>query len=227
MGNRLFSALILITLSVPGLAVAQQPSAEPRTAGGLYFAGQFSLGIANKTESEGIYTASLDYTGSHSGHMGYRAGPVRLEGQIGYEIFGVNSIIPVAGSPMTAIETDVNFSGLGIMGNLFYDFGAPDNVRPYLGIGMGSVNIGVVEQDSNCDSCAPTPPQLIGADTVLAGQAMAGVTIPAGWSSGEWYVGYRYFRTGDMEFDLVGYGPITQDGIESHSVMFGLRYFLR
>ncbi|MCK5624033.1 MAG: outer membrane beta-barrel protein, partial [Alphaproteobacteria bacterium] len=182
----------------------------PATAGGLYFSGELVIGAASDTASEGIYEASINYATGLSGGMGYRMGPVRLEGQLRYEHFDVSSMTPVAGSPMASPETGVNFGGWGLMGNLYYDFGAVGKIRPYLGAGMGVVDMGAQAEDFEfCFIvCLQDSPGITGSDTVTAWQAMAGLTIPAPWTGGEWQVGYRYYRTDEMEFNLVDYGPI-------------------
>lgn len=228
MRKNLFSSLILYALSVPGLAVAREMPPPPAAAGGLYFSGELALGGARGTAAPGIYEASIDYASGLSGGIGYRMGPVRLEGQLRYDHFDVSSMNPVAGSPMGSPETGVNFGGWGLMGNVFYDIGSVGKVRPYLGAGMGFVDMSAQEEDFKfCFIvCLEDSPVVTGSDTVTAWQAMAGLTIPASWTGGEWQVGYRYYRTGDMEFQLEGYGPIHQDGLESHSVTFGIRQFL-
>lgn len=224
----LFNALILLTFLSPGLAAAEQTPPAPATADGLYFSGELAIGAASDTASEGIYEASVNYATGLSGGMGYRMGPVRLEGQLRWEFFDVSSITPATGSPMTGPENGVNFGGWGFMGNLYYDIGTAGNIRPYIGAGMGVVSMGVQEEryDYCYILCFESSPAISGSDTVKAWQAMAGLTIPAPWTGGEWYVGYRYYRTNEMEFNLVDYGPVQQDGLESHNVTFGIRQFL-
>lgn len=230
MRTKLLSLAVSLIVATPSLAAAQQPAPlpQPATAGGLYFSGELTLGGARSVEAPGIYDASIDYTTGLSGGIGYRLGPVRLEGQLRFDYFDVSSMNPVPDSPLPSPETAVNFTGWGLMGNVFYDIGTVGSIRPYLGAGIGFVDISAQEEDFKfCFVvCWERTPLITGSDTVMAWQAMAGLTIPAGWRGGEWQAGYRYYRTDDLEFHLEGYGPFTQDGLESHSVTFGVRQFL-
>jgi opacity protein-like surface antigen len=230
MRMKLLGFVISLVIAAPGLATAQHtpPPPEPATAGGPYFSGELALGGAPSIAAPGIYEASIDYTSGLAGGIGYRMGPVRLEGQLRYDHFDVSSMNPVPGSPLGSPETAVNFGGWGLMANAFYDFGTVGKARPYIGAGMGLVDMSAQEEDFEfCFVvCLERSPVITGSDTVMAWQAMAGLTIPASWIGGEWQVGYRYYRTDDMQFHLEGYGPFTQEGLESHSVTFGVRHFL-
>ena len=230
MRTKLLGFVISLVITAPDLAAAQQtpPLADPATAGGLYFSGELALGGARSTSAPGIYEASIDYTTGLAGGVGYRIGPVRLEGQLRADHFDVSSMNPVPGSPLGSPETAVNFTGWGLMANAFYDIGAIGKIRPYLGGGIGFVDMSAQEEDFVfCFVvCWERTPMITGSDTVMAWQAMAGLTIPASWIGGEWQAGYRYYRTDDMQFHLEGYGPFTQEGLESHSVTFGVRHFL-
>lgn len=53
---------------------------------------------APSTAAPGIYEASIDYSSSLSGGIGWRMEPVRLEGQLRYDHFDVSSMNPVPGS---------------------------------------------------------------------------------------------------------------------------------
>ena len=44
--------------------------------------------------------------------------------------------------------------------------------------------------------------------------------------NGEWYIGYRYFGSNDIELNVIGYGPMTQEGVQAHSLMLGWRWQL-
>lgn len=230
MRTKLLVFAVSLSIAAPGLAAAQQTAKlpEPATASGLYFSGELGIGGAPSTSAPGIYEASIDYTSGLSGGVGYRIGPVRLEGQLRVDYFDVSSMNPVPGSPLGSPETAVNFTGWGLMANAFYDFGAVGKVRPYLGAGMGFVDMSAQAEDFKfCFVvCMQRSPVITGSDTVMAWQAMAGLTIPASWIGGEWQLAYRYYRTDDMRFQLDGYGPFTQNGLESHNVTFGVRHFL-
>ncbi len=43
---------------------------------------------------------------------------------------------------------------------------------------------------------------------------------------GEWYLGYRYLETGDVDLYVIGSGPVTQEGVKVHSLILGWRVAL-
>jgi hypothetical protein len=53
---------------------------------------------------------------------------------------------------------------------------------------------------------------------------MAGLAIPNRIGNAEWFIGYRYFATADLELNVAGVGPVTQEGVQSHSIMLGIRF---
>jgi opacity protein-like surface antigen len=197
---------------------------------GLYIAFDFSGGAPNDPVADGVYEADLGFeTGLRLG-MGYAFAGVRLEGQIGYENFYLNNVNPLPGSPLSEADTTGDLSGPVMMANLLYDFGAPGGTRPFVGTGVGFANLKADYHGFYCSiftlQCWDGEQVVSGSDTVMAWQAMAGISTPTSSGNGEWYVGYRYFGSSDIELNVIGYGPVTQEGVQAHSLMLGWRWQL-
>lgn len=203
--------------------VGQPPQDDP---GHRYVSFDMSLGAATDPAAGDIYRAdhSLAFGGSFG--VGYVFGPLRLEGQLRYESFLLNNLNPAPDGPITAADTLGDLSGFGVMGNVLYDFGASGGVRPFVGLGGGFLHLSGNYRKTACGLCPfESGPRVVGgSETVLAGQAMAGFRIPRTSKSGEWFIGYRYLKTDDVELNIVGFGPVTQDGTESHSLLVGVVY---
>lgn len=197
---------------------------------GLYFAVDFSGGVPNDPVADGVYEADLGLeTGLRLG-LGYALEGLRLEGQFGYENFYLNNVNPLPGSPLSEADTAGDLSGLVMMANLFYDFGAPGGTRPFLGAGVGFARLKADYHGFYCSiftlQCWDGEQVVDGSDTVAVWQAAAGLSIPMRNGNSEWYVGYRYFGSADIDLNVVGYGPVTQEGVQAHSLMLGWRWKL-
>jgi len=229
---RLFGFLFLLPLTA-GMAAAQQAEGgpPPATAQGLYLSVDFSVGSPNDPQADGVYEADLGLeTGLRLG-MGYAFGGLRLEGQLGYEGFTLNNVNPLPGGPLSESDTTGELSGPVFMANLLYDFGTPGGTRPFLGAGVGFARMEADYHGFYCSilpfGCWDGEKVVGGSDTVMAWQGMAGISRPLSSGRGDWYIGYRYFATDDIGLNVVGYGPVTQEGVQSHSVMLGWRWRLQ
>lgn len=223
--------LSLIPALLPALAAAEetaQGGTPPVSSRGPYLSVEMSAGKPNDPRAAGVYEADMGLeTGLRLG-AGYAFEGLRLEAQLGYEAFLLNNLNPLPGSPLSEADTTGELSGLVMMANLFYDFGAPGGTRPFLGAGAGFANLKADYHGYYCSllpfGCWDGEKVVGGSDTVAAWQGMAGISRPLSGGRGEWYIGYRYFGTGDIGLNVVGYGPVTQEGIQSHSVMLGWRW---
>jgi opacity protein-like surface antigen len=112
------------------------------------------------------------------------------------------------------------------MANILYDFGKAGGTRPFLGAGAGFTNLKADYHGLVCFIiiCEEGEKVVGGSDTVLAWQAMAGISTPMSRGNGEWYIGYRYFGSDDLDLNVIGHGPVTQEGVQSHSLMLGWRW---
>ena len=108
---------------------------------------------------------------------------------------------------------------LSLMANGIMAFDASWGLRPYVGAG-----IGFARQDASSDGAVTTwngfeyeSEGFSDEDTVMAYQAMAGVTYPISEKS-EARLGYRYFATGEADIDG------TKADYRSHNVEVGILF---
>jgi opacity protein-like surface antigen len=214
-------------------AAAQEGAAPADSPGGIYWSFDLSMGAANDPQAAGVYEANLGMEFGARLGLGYAFDRLRLEAQLGYEGFSLSSLRPAPGSPMAATSwNEGGLTGPVMMGNLFYDFGAPGDARPYLGAGFGFASLKARYQSNLycfliCLGSEGGDSVVSGSDTVAAWQGMAGLSVPLRSGRGEWYIGYRYFATAELGLNVVGVGPVTQEGVQSHSLMLGWRVRLR
>lgn len=227
MQNGLIGAAVLAATLLSGNAAAQDSPADTTAPASWYMSLDMSLGGASDPVAGDAYQADHGLEVGGSLGLGYAFGPLRLEGQLRYESFLLNNLNPYPGSPVTATDTYGNLSGFGAMGNVFFDFGAPAGLRPFVGVGGGLLHLKADYRDIGCFICFGGGPVVVGgSDTVTARQAMAGLRFPQSGGLGEWFVGYRYLKTDDIRLSIVGGGPVTQEGVESHSFLVGALYRL-
>ncbi|MDH3231233.1 MAG: outer membrane beta-barrel protein [Alphaproteobacteria bacterium] len=226
MQNGLIGAMIFAAVLVPACGATQetddgQPPPVPGGREPWYVSLDMSMGAVNDPLAEDRYGADQGSEFGAALGLGYRFERVRLEGQFRYENFILNSFDLFVSSPITAAD----LWGFGLTGNVFYDFGVPGGVRPFVGVGAGFFHLKADYREINClIFCSVEPRVVRGTDTVAAGQAMAGISFPWAAGSGEWFIGYRFLATDDIGVDVIGVGPVTQRGVKSHSVMLGARY---
>lgn len=194
---------------------------------GVYIAVDLSAGAPNDPLADGVYEADLGFEAGMRLGIGYAFEGLRLEGQVGYESFVLNNVNPLPGSPLSEADTTGDLSGPVIMANLLYDFGVPGGTRPYIGAGVGFANLKADYHGWICFILCQEGEKVVGgSDSVGAWQAMAGISVPLSSGNGDWYIGYRYFGSADLNLNVVGYGPVTQEGVQAHSLMVGWRWLL-
>ena len=226
-------ALVFLSLHAPGLVAAQETGGDPPPAslGGTYISFDFSAGKPNDPRAPGVYEADLGMELGVRLGLGYAFDSLRAEVQIGYEGFGLNGVSPLPDSPLAGTDdTTGDISGPVVMGALFYELGAPGGgPRWFLGAGIGFARL---EADYHGRVCwllvCNDGEQIVdGTDTVAAWQGMAGLSMPNKHGNAEWFIGYRYFATADLGLNVADVGPVTQEGVRSHSVMLGIRVRLK
>lgn len=150
MRNFLLFLPVLLTLAVAA------PQARAQLYAGAY--GGLDIGHdgdATLSGAPGIYTMDIGFGfGVFAG--GYVGETMRVEGEIG---FRSNDLSSFAGG---AIPGDV--SSLAFMGNAYFDIPAQSVLTPYVGAGIGIVDVEMSGFQN-------------GKDTVFAGQVMAGAAI--------------------------------------------------
>ena len=226
--DRRVMAICGFLIAAPPLAAAEEAAEggpPPGPARGPYLSLEMSAGKPNDPQAPGVYEADLGFaTGLRLG-AGYGFDSLRLEGQLGSETFYLNNVNPVGGDAISESDTTGKLSGLVMMANLFYDFGTPGGTRPFVGAGIGFARMKADYHGFYCSilpfGCWDGEQVVDGSDTVAAWQAMVGLSKPMRNGHGDWYIGYRYFETADIGLNVVGYGPVTQEGVQSHNVMLG------
>jgi opacity protein-like surface antigen len=228
---RLFA--LLSTLATMPLTALAEEDGERRSQTpwrGPYLSLDVSAGQPNDPRAAGVYEADLGLElGTRLG-IGYAFEHLRAEFQLGYESFLLNNVNPLPGSLLSEADTTGDLSGTLAIANLFYDFGEPGGTRPFVGAGLGFGHMKADFHGFYCFILALTcwdGEQVVnGSDTVAVWQGMAGLSRPLSNGRGEWFIAYRYFETADIELNVVGYGPVTQEGVRSHSFTLGWRFRL-
>ena len=228
--TQLFGLMFLL-FCAPGPAGAQETGGvpPPGSPGGFYWSLDFSIGSASDAEAPGVYTADLGMEFGTRLGIGYAFDRLRAELQIGYEGFSLNGLEPAPGSPWAGADwIEGGLTGPVMMANLFLDIGAPGGARPFLGAGLGFASLEARYQSNLycfliCLGSDGGESVVNGSDTVAAWQGMAGISFPLGAGGGDWFLGYRYFGTDELGLNMVGVGPVIQEGVQSHSVMLGIR----
>ncbi|MGB0748471.1 MAG: OmpA family protein [Magnetospiraceae bacterium] len=192
------------------IAVATLLAIAPLTASAGDISGPYvSLGAGVNLHIDPTYNIGgvsrnidMDYGWAGIGALGwgYDSG-LRGEVELG---FRNNNIDSINGTALTTEDVSV----LSLMGNLLYDFDLDSSLTPYLGLGVGAAKI-------NTDT-----PLFDDSDTVLAGQAIAGVNY-AVTEQLNLFLDYRYFITADPDFT-----PNVSGEYQAHTVLAGLRWEL-
>ena len=144
----------------------------------------------------GVKVADIDYDAGFgiSGAIGYDWGNVRTELEL---VSRSNDMDITAG----AVTLGGDIDSLALMGNLYYDQHNSSDFTPYIGVGLGAVDVD-------------------GFDTVFAYQAMGGVTYTID-KQNEVFVGYRYFGAETVDDTQVAGG--VEFDYESHNAEIGYR----
>ncbi len=203
-----------IALALPATAIAQTPTE------GFYVGAQagkswvdsteFSvLGISNEVEFESAWTGVVE--------AGYRfAQGFRLGVEVGYASHDVDGI---TGGPAGRTGGAGELALLSYMGVGYIDFDAGNNIRPYIGGGLGLLQ-------ADLDNVGPSLGlnTFINSDTdKFAYQLGAGVGYAVSPNL-ELSVGYRFLTADGIEVAAAGTRPSFNYDVTSHSVLVGLRY---
>lgn len=144
---------------------------------------------------------------------GYGFGNVRLEGEVGWRQNGLNKFTDNYGGH----SVDGNINALSVMGNVYYDFVNDTKWTPYIGVGLGGVNVAA-------DSIKAAGANVANDDDfVLAYQGIAGVSYAVNEQlslRGD----YRFLRTEAATWKLdpaFNSGAFSSGRYESHSVLVG------
>lgn len=203
------------------------PNAKEPGSGGVYYLFNFSLGDSKNPDTDGDFSIDLDWSTSFGFAVGYGMGPLRLEGEVNTHFYRAGSLDLGAASPFP----DADYAGAvrtsNAMANLYVDLPAAGNMRPFLGAGYGIAWVEAEYNESFCFIyCFSTSNAVVDdSDRTYAWQAMAGATFGRFGPNFEWYLGYRYYQTGDLDFTTLSGVPFRQEGIRDHALLIGLRFF--
>lgn len=227
------AGMLIAISSLP--AAAQEPTGPTPLPGasepwgnGFYYLLDFTLGDAENPETDADFSVDLDWSAGVGLGLGYRVGPLRLEGEFTSEFFRVGSLDLGPASPFLAGDYSGGMHALSAMANVFIDLPAAGRMRPYLGAGYGLARVNAEYNTSVCILfCFSTTNEVVEDwDWANAWQAMAGLSFSKGAGDVEWFVGYRYYETEDLNLRTISGVFFTQDGLKDHSIMFGFRFLV-
>jgi opacity protein-like surface antigen len=229
-------ALSILSAALPAKA-EHEPKPHPGPApvntidatvpGTLYFLLDFSLGDTKDAQTDADFDVSLTWTTAMGLGVGYRAGPVRLEGAWIHHFFRVEDLEVGLSAPFADGDYAGGVIADAFMASLYFDLPTGGRAKPYLGAGYGIATLEAKYNEAVCFLyCFSTENEIVDDwDNVAAWQAMVGVSFPTRTSTIEWYIGYRYFGTDDATMVTVDGDVFTQEGLNSHSVNGGFRFF--
>lgn len=228
-------ALSILSAGLPAMAeheLKQQPApaplhnTAPAVPGTLYFLLDFSLGDTKDAQTDADFDVSLTWTTAMGLGIGYRAGPIRLEGAWIHHFFRVEDLEVGLSAPFADADYAGGVTADAFMASVYFDIPAAGRAKPYLGAGYGIATVEANYNEAVCFFyCFSTENDIVDDwDNVAAWQVMAGVSFPAGART-EWYIGYRYFGTDDANLKTVDGDAFIQDGLNSHSVNGGFRFY--
>lgn len=203
----LVGAFAILTATIPAHADDHSDS--------WYVSGSGDITKPQNSTISGTSTGKVDYGFSSGGDMalGYQAGPVRGELELGYHALGIKNTTVGAG-PETSASGDMKIPTL--MANGYYDFHNSSRFTPYVGGGLGvahlefPTNLGFGNTSST--------------DNRFAYQGMVGVSYtPESLPATNWSLGYRYLGTSAPQFKTAT-GSISAESLKTNSVELGLRY---
>ena len=171
---------------------------------------------ADVTDSAGTFDGTQEFDNGYGlgAAIGYRprytnslADNLRFELELGVMDSEIDNFTLNSGGTQ-AIDGDVQ--AVRLIANGFIDFNLTEQLRPYIGGGLGAARIDV-ENDE---------------DTVFAYQGMAGIFYtPTSFPVAEFGLGYRYFGTSDPTFTDPATGTRLDMEYNAHSLEAGVRLY--
>jgi len=227
----LSAALVLGALSLPAAAQEQPsplPGARDSWGDGLYYLLNFSLGDSENPDTDADFGVDLDWSTSFGFGLGYRFGPLRFEGELSSHFYRVGSLDLGVASPFPAADYAGGMQALNAMANVFVDLPSAGRMRPYLGAGFGMARVSAEYSESVCIIyCFSTSNGVVDDwDRVNAWQALAGMSFQAWAPNREWFVGYRYYETQDLNLRTLSGDTFIQEGLKDHAIMAGFRFLI-
>lgn len=149
------------------------------------------------------------------GQAGYGFGPVRVEGELGFRRNNLSSFTNSTGD----FSPDGSIGGVSGMANIYYDFDTGTRFTPYLGGGLGGLDL------SENHVAAGGVGVVNDSRLAFAYQGIAGISYAVDEALSI-KADYRYLRTADEGLNLQpsyggGYGS---GAYASHAIMIGFTY---
>lgn len=221
--------LRVLFLAIFILPILPVPAGAEAAANGTYLILGTTVGKTNNPRARPEYMADLGMELGAQIGLGYAYRAFRLEAQTGYEAFFLDNLRPASGGSLYNVNAYGKASGPIAMANLFFRPGEAGSFNPFVGAGIGVARLNTKFKGDFCSvplsACYSDERIASGRETVGAWQWAVGMSKLSRDGNSEFFIGYRYFTTRDFSTNLAGYGPITQDGVESHSLMLTLRWY--
>lgn len=227
----LSAALVLAIPSLPAAAQEQPaplPVAQEPWGDGFYYMLDFSVGDSENPDTSEDFSVDLDWSTSFGFGLGYRIGPLRLEGEFSTHFYRVGSLDLGPASPFPTTDYAGGMRSLNAMANVFIDLPAAGRMRPYLGVGYGIARVSAEYNESVCYLyCFSTSNEVVDDwDKVNAWQVMGGLSFQAWAPNREWFISYRYYETEDLNLRTLSGVNFVQEGLQDHAVLAGFRFLM-
>jgi outer membrane protein OmpA-like peptidoglycan-associated protein len=206
---RIFAGILSAGL-IAGIASAAQ-------AEGLYVGAETGLAIAPTIKFKNganVWKESQDPGYGVLGQLGYGFGPVRVEGEIGWRSNGVDKD-----------KQPFNTSGKGtldaasVMANVYYDIKTGTNITPYIGAGVGGVDVNADKIRANGVTFSNNDQFVFGYQGILGASYALNENL-------DLKADYRYLRTVDakLQDDPSYLAGKSKAEYQSHAIMIGFTY---
>lgn len=195
--NRLHrtACLTAIALAISPVSSALAAAADTPLYASLSLFSVFSDDQDMDLNGSKIADIDLDTGIGFSGALGYQFSNFRAEMELAYR----DNDVTITSSPVNNIGG--NLDSLALMLNGYYDVKTHSRITPYIGAGVGMVDVD-------------------GIDTVFAYQGMVGASYSLN-PTNDVFLGYRYFGADTVE-DNVSTGKVGFD-YDSHNIELGYR----
>ena len=167
-------------------AMIMMTTSAQAAQGKMYFAGSAAFSIPSDIDDEGD-SISFDTGYGLNGAFGYDMGAYRVEGEIGYRMFDVDTVTGPGVPP--GVTGDV--SALTFMANGYYDFDMGSPLTPYVGVGLGFVTADIELEAPGFGTLDISSDEFAYQFMVGAGYDISSTTVLT--------AGYRFFADTDSD----------------------------
>jgi opacity protein-like surface antigen len=216
-------SVLVYLLAVPALMLAAAPADAQYVEEDGWYLGVSGGFQQRQRASEEVTAIEFSPGYSLNGLIGYRLGPVRLEGEASFLDNQANNFVFPGG-----VEDALGTVSLRVFSfNAYYDLPVGERIRPYVGGGLGTFQSTI--KGFTSDTLAGGiegvfPPTILNVSSLetFLWQLRAGVGTQLNDRT-SMFVGYRYFHGNDLEFNAIGFGTLRPDGAKNHAGELGFR----